>query len=359
MTLVAEADFTSDNTQLSLPKNGGEKVVSEVSVAVAQPDANLVGQRPLQLYPDLSLQSISGPIQSTISPVSQFINAAIADNTRRAYQQDLRDFLLWGGTVPCTSETLAAYIADRAQTASAHTITRRVVGIGRAHISQGHADPARTDLVRTILRGVRRVKGSAQRQVAPLLKDDVLAIVSKIVGTKGHRDRALILLGFAAALRRSELVALDFDDIEFVREGLVVHLRRSKTDQEGVGRKIGVPWGRTSACPVKVVEKWLEVSQITSGPVFRAINRGGGVGQAQLSAQSVALLLKDYAKGIGLNPAKISGHSLRSGLVTSAIQAGVAVHKIQQQTGHRSVEMLTRYIRDAGLFDSNASGAVL
>jgi site-specific recombinase XerD len=303
--------------------------------------------------------AISQAVPVVTPSVTQFINAAIADNTRRAYQQDLRDFLQWGGAVPCTPDTLAAYIADRAKTVSAHTITRRVVGIGRAHVSQGLADPAKTDLVRTVLRGVRRVKGTAQRQAAPLLKADVLTMMTRMSGLKGHRDRALILLGFAAALRRSELAALDFADIEFVREGLVIHLRRSKTDQEGVGRKIGVPWGRTSACPVKAVEKWLEASRITCGAVFRAINRGGGVGESQLSAQSVALILKGYAKGIGLNPANISGHSLRSGLVTSAIQAGVAVHKIQQQTGHRSVEMLSRYIRDAGLFDSNASGAVL
>jgi len=327
-----------------------------------------VADKPVSVVPSLSndVQSVAvQDVQSiahaaaVVPSVTQYINAAIADNTRRAYQQDLRDFFQWGGVLPCTPDMLATYIAARAETHSAHTIIRRVVGIGRAHVSQGYADPAKTDLVRTVLRGVRRVKGAAQRQVAPLLKADVLTIMSQMHGIKGQRDRALILLGFAGALRRSELAALDFADIEFVREGLVIHLRRSKTDQLGEGRKIGVPLGRTSACPVKAVEKWLEVSKITSGPVFRAINRGGGVGQSQLSAQSVALILKDYAKAVGLNPANISGHSLRSGLVTSAIQAGVAVHKIQQQTGHRSVEMLARYIRDAGLFDSNASGAVL
>ena len=349
----------SGNTQLLIPIGEAENSISDVSLVAGQLDTNMVGQQLLQLYPDLSMQLIARLIQPVISPVAQFINAAIADNTRRAYQQDLKDFLLWGGVVPCSPETLAAYIADRAQTFSVHTITRRVVGIGRAHVSQGFADPAKTDLVRTVLRGVRRVKGSAQRQVDPLLKSDVVGIMSKMEGIKGHRDRALILLGFAAALRRSELAALDFQDIEFVREGLVVHLRRSKTDQIGEGRKIGVPWGRSSACPVKAVEKWLEISKIESGPIFRAINRGGKVGQAQLSSQSIALILKGYARDIGLNPANISGHSLRSGLVTSAIQAGVAVHKIQQQTGHRSVEMLARYIRDAGLFESNASGAVL
>jgi site-specific recombinase XerD len=349
--------IASGNTQLLLPINGGEN--APVPVPEALPDVQLIAQRHQQRPTVQAVQSIAQDLESATPAVALFISAAIADNTRRAYQQDLRDFLLWGGSVPCTPEVMAAYIADRAQTLSTQTITRRVVGIGRAHVSQGLADPTKSDLVRTVLRGVRRVKGTAQRQAAPLLKADVLTMMTRMSGLKGHRDRALILLGFAAALRRSELAALDYADIEFVREGLVVYLRRSKTDQEGEGRKIGVPWGRTSACPVKAVETWLEASKITSGPIFRAINRGGGVGQTQLTAQSIALILKGYANGIGLNPANISGHSLRSGLVTSAIQAGVAVHKIQQQTGHRSVEMLSRYIRDAGLFDSNASGAVL
>jgi site-specific recombinase XerD len=348
MNCLANTRLTSNNTQLSLP------------ISVQENTSDGVADTPLDVQSIAHQAPAIAQAVATVTPsVSLYINAAIADNTRLAYRQDLLDFMNWGGVVPCAPEVLAAYIADRAQTVSAHTISRRVVGIGRAHVSQGHSDPTKTDLVRTVLRGVRRVKGSAQRQAAPLLKADVLTMITRMDGIKGQRDRALILLGFAGALRRSELAALDFGDIEFVREGLVIHLRRSKTDQLGEGRKIGVPLGRTSACPVKAVENWLAVSKITSGPVFRAINRGGGVGQSQLSAQSVALILKDYAKAVGLNPANISGHSLRSGLVTSAIHAGVAVHKIQQQTGHRSVEMLARYIRDAGLFDSNASGAVL
>ncbi|MDM7948291.1 site-specific integrase [Hydrogenophaga sp.] len=291
--------------------------------------------------------------------MSQYLTAAIADNTRRAYQQDLRDFLAWGGVIPCGPETLAAYIADRADTASAHTITRRVVGIGRAHVSQGHADPAKTDLVRTVMRGVRRVKGTSQRQVSPLLKADILAMTEKTEGLRGVRDRALILVGFAAALRRSELATLDFGDVEFVREGLVIHLRTSKTDQEGAGRKIGVPWGRTSACPVKALENWLSLACIVEGPVFRSVTRHRRIRSSALSAQSIALILKSRASAVGLSANNISGHSLRSGLVTSAIQAGVAVHKIQQQTGHKSLAMLNRYIRDASLFDSNAAGGVL
>lgn len=290
--------------------------------------------------------------------VNGFIAAALADNTRRAYQGDLADFLQWGGAVPCSPETLAAYIADRAETLSPHTITRRVVGISRAHVSQGLADPAKNDLVRTVLRGVRRKNGMAQRQVAPLLKQDLLTLLPLMHGTKGIRDRALILLGFAAALRRSELVALDVHDLQFVNEGLIVHLRRSKTDQDGEGRKIAVPYGRTSACPVKAVRHWLDHAPITDGAIFRSVSKGGDVGD-RLTGQSVASILKSYAKAAGLQAADISGHSLRSGLVTSAAQIGVATHKIQQQTGHRSMEMLNRYIRDANLFENNAAGLLL
>jgi integrase len=178
-------------------------------------------------------------------------------------------------------------------------------------------------------------------------------------GTKGIRDRALILLGFAAALRRSELVALDVQDLAFVSEGLIVHLRRSKTDQEGEGRKIAVPYGRTLACPVKAVQDWLQHAQIASGAVFPSVGKGGRIQMDRLTASSVALILKAYAGEAGLPASDISGHSLRSGLVTSAAQVGVSTFKIQAQTGHRSVEMVGRYIRDATMFENNAAGLLL
>lgn len=306
--------------------------------------------------PDLLPQQLIAV--GTPDAVKACVAAALSDNTRRAYQGDLADFLRWGGAVPCTPEILAAYIADRAETLSAQTITRRVVGISRAHVSQALADPAKNDLVRTVLRGVRRKNGTAQRQVTPLLKQDLLALLPLMHGTKGIRDRALILLGFAAALRRSELVALNVQDLAFVHEGLIVHLRRSKTDQEGQGRKIAVPYGRTSACPVKAIQNWLEHSQFTDGAIFRSVSKGGQIAD-RLTAQSVATILKSYAEAAGLRATDISGHSLRSGLVTSAAQIGVAAHKIQQQTGHRSMEMLNRYIRDANLFENNAAGLLL
>lgn len=304
-------------------------------------------------------QSVAQDVHSYSCSVQQFITAAVSPNTRRAYQQDLQDFLNWGGAIPCTAEILAAYVANRASSLATATITRRVVGIARAHTTQGFSDPSKADLVRTVLRGVRRVNGTGQRQVAPLIKQDVMDILPSLKDLRGCRDRALILLGYASALRRSELVALQMNDLENVREGLVIHLRRSKTDQDGKGRKIAIPWGRTSACPVKAVHAWLASAAIEIGPIFRAVGKSNQVSDTALSPQSIALILKGHAKKIGLDSTQISGHSLRSGLVTSAVQAGVSVHKIQQQTGHRSLDMLARYVRDANLFEGNASGALL
>lgn len=140
---------------------------------------------------------------------------------------------------------------------------------------------------------------------------------------------------------------------------MVINVRRSKTDQEGEGRKIAVPYGRTAACPVKTMRLWLTTAGIESGAVFRFVNKAGVIGSERLTAQSVNLIIKGYVGAIGLNPAEFSGHSLRAGLVTSAAQAGVALHRIMAQTGHRSPEMLARYIRDANLFESNAAGMVL
>lgn len=297
---------------------------------------------------------------ATLSPaVCELLAASVAESTRRAYQGDLKDFLLWGGSIPCQPEMLAEYISNRAELHSPITIGRRVVGIARAHTSQGLSDPSKTDLVRTVLRGLRKTHGKPQQQAAPVLRDDLLQMLAKSNGTKGVRDRALMLLGFAAALRRSELVALDVGDLEFRTEGLVVHLARSKTDQEGNGRKIAVPYGRTSLCPVKAVKAWLEVAGISTGPVLRSVNKAGLVSIERLSDQSVALVVKRHAAAMGYSACAYSGHSLRAGLVTSAAQAGVSFPKIQEQTGHRSVAMLTRYIRDAKIFENNAAGMLL
>lgn len=331
--------------------------------------ASLVAHALTSVNPSLSILKLDDvgaetPVtserQQLPEDVCGYIAAALADNSRRAYQGDLQDFLQWGGAVPCSPESLAAYIAARAEVHSPYTITRRVVGISRAHVSQGLPNPAKTDLVRVVLRGVRRTHGKPQRQAAPLLKHDLLSLLPLMPeNTKGIRDRALLLLGFAAALRRSELVALDYTDLQFVSDGLIVCLRRSKTDQLGEGRRIAVPNGRTSVCAVKAVQLWLERAQISSGPIFRSVSKGGLVNAERLTAQSVALVVKQYAKAAGLPASDFSGHSLRSGLVTSAAHAGASMLKLKEQTGHKSDAMLYRYVRTANQFVGNAAGMVL
>jgi integrase len=191
------------------------------------------------------------------------------------------------------------------------------------------------------------------------VKEDVLAMVAGINGTKGIRDRALLLIGFAGAFRRSELVSLTMADIEFVKQGVTLRLQFSKTDQEGQGRRIAIPHARGAVCPVLALQQWLEVSGINDGPVFRSVTRHGVISDTPLTPQSVALVVKERAFAVGLDPANYAGHSLRAGLVTSAAQLGVSSWKIRAQTGHKSDAMLSRYIRDANIFVDNAAGAVL
>lgn len=301
-----------------------------------------------------------GESSPALSPeVSSYLRASLADNSRRAYRADLNHFAAWGGTVPAAPETVAAYLVAHAQKNAVGTLARRLVSICKAHSAKGFPSPTETELVRATLRGIRHIHGSAQRQVAPAIKEDVLSMVAGLAGVKGIRDKALLLIGFAGAFRRSELVSLTVADIEQVQQGLLVHLRFSKTDQEGRGRKVAIPFARGSVCPVAALRNWLEVSGTSDGPVFRAVTRHGDIAEAPLTAQAVALIVKERAKAVGLDAAKYAGHSLRAGLVTSAAVAGVSSWKIRQQTGHKSDAMLARYIRDASIFVDNAAGAVL
>jgi integrase len=293
------------------------------------------------------------------SNFEKYIHAAVSDNTRKAYQADLSHFFAWGGTLPSTPEIISQYLASHATTHCPATLNRWLVSINRAHTSQNLPSPTKADIVKATLRGIKRTVGIKQRQVEPVLKNNLLEMVNGLNGIKGTRDRALLLIGFAGAFRRSELINLNYDDIEFVEQGLLINLRKSKTDQIGEGRKIAIPYARGATCPVQALKHWLEISRITDGPLFRPITRHGKIENFALSAHAVAIIVKDRAKTIGLDASKFSGHSLRAGLVTSAAQVGVSTWKIRQQTGHKSDAMLNRYIRNANIFSDNATGAVL
>lgn len=297
---------------------------------------------------------------ATHSPkVSEYLRASLSANSRRAYLTDINHFLVWGGDIPASPEMVAHYLASHAEQHKVATLARRLVSIGKAHTIQGISSPINTELVRATMRGIRHTHGSAQRQVAPAVKEDVLSMVAGLHGIKGMRDMALLLIGFSGAFRRSELVSLSVGDIEHCKQGVIAHVRFSKTDQEGRGRRVAIPFARGSVCPVMALQQWLAAANIMEGPIFRAVNRHGVISDAQLTPQAVALIVKNRAFASGLDPSNYAGHSLRSGLVTSAAMLGVSSWKIRQQTGHKSDAMLGRYIRDANIFINNAAGAVL
>jgi site-specific recombinase XerD len=290
--------------------------------------------------------------------VHEYLLAALSKNTQKAYQCDIAHFLQWGGHIPASPECVASYLAMHASHLSMATLSRRVVAIGQAHKVKQLVSPTESELVKATLQGIRRINGSVQRQVLPVLKTDIQAMVTGLHGIKGTRDKALLLTGFAAALRRSELASLQVEDLRFVAEGAIIRLRRSKTDQMGLGRDIAIPFVRKRICPAKAIKQWLIQSGIESGSLFRRISRYGEVMHQGLSAQSVALIVKARARAAGLNAAQYSGHSLRAGLVTSAAKAGASTWKIRQQTGHKSDAMLQRYIRDSQLFIDNPVGKI-
>lgn len=319
-------------------------------------DNNLVSEVTNTCIPS-NLESIT--VDTHHEKLTKYLQASLSANSKRAYRSDLLQFESWGGTIPTTPQVVAQYLVAHAETLSNATLSRRLVSISRAHTSHGYESPTQNDLVKATLHGIRRVHGTAQRQVSPIMKADITAMVENLSGIIGARDKALLLTGFAGAFRRSELVALQCSDIEWVELGMVVNLRSSKTDQLGHGRKVGIPFARGRHCAVKSLKQWLEIANITGGFLFRSVTKHGKISEARLSPEAVATIVKKHAQAIGLSSEKFSGHSLRTGLVSSAAQAGVPSNKIRQQTGHTSDAMLARYIRDAGIFIDNAAGAVL
>lgn len=224
-------------------------------------------------------------IAQTAGPaaVADFVRDSVAENTRIAYASDLRHFESWGGRVPASAETVASYLADHADNLSVATLVRCMASLSKAHKARGLSNPTASELVGATMRGIKRTRGGAQREAKPLLRDDLLAVLDAMGnGLKDIRDRALLLIGFAGALRRSELVGLDVADVEHVRQGIVLLLRRSKTDQLGEGRRIGIPFGRTRWCPVAALDAWIAASGISEGAIFRPVDRHGRVHDARL-----------------------------------------------------------------------------
>ncbi|MHC2795517.1 integrase [Mesorhizobium jarvisii] len=296
----------------------------------------------LQVAEEKSATGIEINFTATLSEkVAAYVEQGLATNSKRAYASDLAHFGAWGGTIPATDAIIASYLAEFAERLSVATLCRRLATISKAHAAQGLVSPTSSELVKATIKGIKRSLGTAQAEAKPLLRDDLFLILERLgEDTKSVRDQALLLVGFAGGLRRSELVGLDVEDIEHVRQGMIVRIRRSKTDQEGVGRKIGIPFGRTRWCPVTALDQWLSRAVIDAGPIFLGVNRHGHISKERLSGEAVAMVLKERLLAADISPDGFSAHSLRAGLVTSAAVAGASTWKIRQQTGHASEAML-------------------
>jgi len=294
------------------------------------------------------------------------LQSSKANNTVRAYKSDFKDFGLFctqNGfkSLPSEPKIVSLYLTYLStKEAKMSTLKRRLVSIGVIHRLKGHyLDTKHPSIIENIM-GIKRRKGSIQLAKKPILINHLKEIINVIdkqnkKEIKKFRDRSIILIGFSGGFRRNEIVSLDFDDLDFVPEGLKINLRRSKTDQFGEGFKKALPYFDSSQyCPVISLKKWIEVSKIASGPVFRRFTKGSKLSNNRLTDQTVALLIKEYLQLAGIDSKNYSGHSLRSGFATSAAESGAEERSIMAMTGHKSTEMVRRYIKEANLFKNNA-----
>jgi site-specific recombinase XerD len=312
---------------------------------------------------------LSEPPGRALAPLAaqarSFIEAAKAENTRRAYRSDWRHFEAWcrgqGLTaLPATPETVTLYLTALAADHKPASLTRKLTSITKAHQAAGLASPATMQhaVVSETMKGIRRTLGTAQPGKEPLLTADIREMLDCLGdGLLGVRDRALLLVGFAGGFRRFELAALDVADVTETADGLVVRVRRSKTDPEGKGISVALPYGSSAAtCPVRSYRAWIAAAGLTAGPAFRAVDRHGRVAAGRLDSGSIARVVKRAAAAAGLDPATYAGHSLRAGFATQAFLNGAAEVSIMRQTRHKSLNTLRKYIRDRSLFRDNPAG---
>lgn len=291
----------------------------------------------------------------TLAQAVQFYRlASLAANTRRAYESDLRMMEVQGISALSTTTDIAAYIAREAEYLSPFTLTRRLSALSYACRSAGLPDHAGAPLTQQVLRGVWRVRGKRQRPASGLRLDDLRVMVIASKGRTGVRDRALLLTGFRGAMRRSELVSIECADVSFCDGGMSIFVRRSKTDPFGNGRALLIPRSDDSTCAVTALEAWLEEAELKDGRIFRSISRSGRIGNP-LSPQSVSLIVKARARAVGIPASYLSAHSLRRGFITESIRSGAGIDAVKQQSGHRCVETLFRYVDTNHDFSRNAN----
>jgi len=294
------------------------------------------------------------------------LQSSKANNTVRAYKSDFKDFGLFCAqnnfkSLPSEPKIVSLYLTYLStKEAKMSTLKRRLVSIGVIHRLKGYyLDTKHPSIIENIM-GIKRRKGSIQKGKKPILINHLKQLINVIDEQKNEdikklRDRSIILIGFSGGFRRNEIVSLDYDDLDFVEEGLKIQIRRSKTDQFGEGLVKALPYfNNTKYCPVISLKKWIEISRINSGPLFKRFLKGSKLSGNRLTDQTVALLIKEYLRLAGIDDKNYSGHSLRSGFATSAAESGAEERSIMAMTGHKSTEMVRRYIKEANLFKNNA-----
>lgn len=299
-------------------------------------------------------------LEHLVEKTQEYIANAKSENTRKAYKADWKDFENWCKAkmltpLPASPQTIAAYLTERASTLKVASIERRLVSIRQAHIMSGNYFDKNHPLITQTLKGIKNTHGNSQTAKAPILIEDLREMIQNLKNNlQGIRDKALLLIGFAGALRRSEIVQLKVSDVAFVKEGLELTIRQSKTDQTAKGEVLPIPYGSNpETCPVRTLQAWLEKAEIKTGSLFRSINKHGHVSSQALCSASVALIVKRNSHFAGKQLA-YSGHSLRAGFCTTAACKGIPEHAIMRQSRHKKSDTLRKYIRMGSLWKDSA-----
>jgi site-specific recombinase XerD len=292
-----------------------------------------------------------------------YIQAATSQNTRRAYQQDIRHFLHSGGLLPATPDGVISYLQHFAPILNSRTLARRLTAIKHWHTCQGFTDPTAHPLVRKALAGIKNIHGRPKHK-AQALQMEQLITMTAFLKNRGElidlRNNAMLQVGFFGAFRRSELTAIHLEHVRYVPEGAEILIPRSKTDQGGEGFTCAIPYGDEILCPVTALKTWCEKACITKGPIFRRITKGGNISHVAIDAHHINIIIKNIAHSCNLpNPEKYSSHSLRRGFATTASQQGASLSSIMQQGRWQHTGTALGYMEEGNRFKGNAAGLIL
>jgi integrase len=314
----------------------------------------------LALVHDTALPALR--FDDLIEDAAKYLRASRSPATLRAYESDLHIFSEWCAVhgkqaLPAEARTVAAFCAAEARRIAPGTLARRMAAIRWAHESAGQVSPTTHPQVRGVIAGIKRTHTTDPKQARPIYLDDLRAMVEGLDGMRGARDRALLTVGWWGAFRRSELAALRLSDLEEVPESLIVKLRRSKTDQDGKGRRVPLSYvhGLPDVCPVRATRAWINQANISRGRLLHSVDRWGNPGVKGLAGEAIAQIIKARAAAVGIDSDQVSGHSLRAGFVSECDRRGVPDSAVMRTTGHKTVAMLDVYSRPRALFEGAAA----